>query len=117
MCYVSAHRRSSTKLKKTEKLQPLNQLLLSRINGETVTVAICRVEAAEIDEMQSFVGKKADPRWLWHAIDHDSGEVMAYTLGRREDKVFLELKRLLQPFWISRFYTDKWGRIHASSRS
>lgn len=64
---------------------------------------------AEIDEMQSFVGKKANPRWLWHAIDHESGEVLAYTLGTREDAVFLELKRLLTPFGITRFYTDKWG--------
>ena len=38
-----------------------------------------------------------------------SRDVLAYTLGSREDKVFLELKRLLQPFGISRFYTDKWG--------
>jgi len=90
-------------------LQPLNQPLLSRINGETVTVAICRVEAAEIDEMQSFVGKKADQRWLWHAIDHDSSVVLAYTLGTRKDEVFLELKRLLAPFGIRSFYTDKWG--------
>ncbi len=41
-------------------------------------------------------------------IDHDSGEVLAYTLGTREDKVFLE-KKLLSPFGITRFYTDKWG--------
>jgi insertion element IS1 protein InsB len=65
--------------------------------------------ADEIDEMQSFVGKKADQRWLWHAISDESGEVLAYTLGTREDAVFLELKQLLSPFGITRFYTDKWG--------
>jgi insertion element IS1 protein InsB len=59
------------------------------VNGAQVSVGICRVDTAEIDEMQSFVGQKADQRWLWHAIDHDSGEVLAYTLGTREDKVFL----------------------------
>jgi insertion element IS1 protein InsB len=79
------------------------------VNGAQVSVGICRVDTAEIDERQSFVGKKADQRWLWHAIDHDSGEVLAYTLGTREDKVFLELKELLTPFGITRFYTDKWG--------
>jgi insertion element IS1 protein InsB len=25
--------------------------------------------------MWSFVGKKRDQRWLWHAIDHWTGEV------------------------------------------
>lgn len=84
----------------------MNQPLLARINGSPLSVGIYRVE---IDEMQSFVGKKQNPRWLWHAIDHDTGEVLAYTLGTREDKVFLELKQLLAPFGIKRFYTDGWG--------
>ena len=30
-------------------------------------------------------------------------------LGARKDQVFLELKGLLGPFGISRFYTDDWG--------
>ena len=64
---------------------------------------------AEIDEMQSFVGKKTSERWLWHAIDHDTVEVLASTLGTRQAVVFLELKPLLSPFGITRFSTDKWG--------
>ena len=62
-----------------------------------------------MDEMWSFVGKKEDQRWLWHAIDHQTGEVLAYVFGRRKDEVFLELKELLEPFGINRFYTDDWG--------
>jgi len=64
---------------------------------------------SELDEMWSYVGKKATPRWLWHAIDHQSGRVLAYVFGRREDKAFLQLKALLEPFGITRFYTDGWG--------
>ena len=59
--------------------------------------------------MWSFVGKKAEPRWLWHAIDHTSGTVLAYVFGRRQDAVFLQLQTLLEPFGICRFYTDGWG--------
>ena len=33
----------------------------------------------------SYVGKKAEPRWLWHAIDHPSGTVLAYVFGRRQE--------------------------------
>jgi insertion element IS1 protein InsB len=32
---------------------------------------------SELDEMWSFVQKKANQRWLWHAIDHTTGVVLA----------------------------------------
>jgi insertion element IS1 protein InsB len=59
--------------------------------------------------MWSFVGSKSHQRWLWHAIDHRTGRVLAYVCGPREDDVFVELKALLEPFGITRFYTDEWG--------
>ncbi len=76
---------------------------------EEVAVEVVRVDEAEVDEMWSFVGKKEYQRWLWHAIDHCSGQVLAYVLGEHKDEVFLKLKRLLEPFGITRFYTDDWG--------
>jgi insertion element IS1 protein InsB len=48
-------------------------------------------------------------RWLWHALDHRTGEVVAYVCGRRTDEVFLQLKALLTPFGLTRYYTDAWG--------
>ena len=57
--------------------------------------------------MASYVGKKTYQRWLWHAIDHRTGKILAFVLGRREDRVFLKLKKLLKPFGITTFYTDK----------
>lgn len=59
--------------------------------------------------MGSDVRSKADPRWLWHAIDHHTGQVVAYVFGRRQDDVFLKLQQLLAPFGITKFYTDGWG--------
>jgi insertion element IS1 protein InsB len=58
--------------------------------------------------MWSFVGNKKDQRWLWHAINHRTGTVLAYVFGRRKDEVFLALKRLLEPFGITRYLTDHW---------
>ncbi len=72
-------------------------------------VVIRRAGEAEMDEMWSFVKRKKEPRWLWHAIDHRSGKVLAYVFGRRQDEVFLKLKALLEPFGITRYYTDYWG--------
>ncbi len=67
------------------------------------------VEESELDRMWSYVAKKTNPRWLWHAIDRKTGEVLAYVFGRRKDEVFLQLKALLEPFGIKRYCTDGWG--------
>ena len=73
------------------------------------TVEVRRVEAAEVDEMWSFVGSKAHPRWLWHAIDHLRGVVLAYAFGSRAAQVFRQLEKLLTPFGVVHFYTDGAG--------
>ena len=91
--------------------------MLKHLPPEHVEVEICRAEeleqrrglTSELDEMWSYVGKKANPRWLWHAIDHHTGKVLASVFGRRKDKVFLCLQTLLEPFGITRYYTDGWG--------
>jgi len=75
------------------------------------------VDEAELDEMWSYVGNKDNPRWLWQAIDHERGKVLAYVFGDHKDKVFLQVKVLLEQFGITRFYTDDWGAYerHLSS--
>ncbi len=90
---------------------------MSWLKPESVEVEIVRVEEpveigieeSELDEMWSYVGKKINPRWLWHAIDRQSGQVLAYVFGRRKDQVFLQLKKLLEPFGIKHYCTDGWG--------
>jgi insertion element IS1 protein InsB len=71
-----------------------------------ILVQIHKVEEAEVDEMWSFVAKKSQQRWLWHAIDHQTGVVLAYVLGTHQDEVFLQLKALLAPLGIHHVYTD-----------
>ena len=70
----------------------MNESVCRQIHPEGVEVEIHKVEAAEVDEMWSFVGKKEQQRWLWHAIDHTRGVILAYVCGTREDDVFLQLK-------------------------
>jgi len=91
--------------------------VLRQLPPEQVEVEICRADELEVrrglsperDEMRSYVHSKANPRWLWHAIDHQSGTVLAYVFGRRKETVFLQLQALLEPFGIRCFYTDGWG--------
>ena len=95
----------------------MNQDVLQHLNPAHVEVEIWRADelevrhglSSELDEMWSYVRSKTNPRWLWHAIDHHTGKVLAYVLGRRQDTVFLELKALLAPFGITRYFTDGWG--------
>ena len=95
----------------------MNQTVLQHLHPEHVEVEIWRVDelevrrglTSELDEMWSYVQSKAHPRWLWHAIDHYTGQVLAYVFGRRQDDVFLKLQTLLAPFGITRYCTDGWG--------
>lgn len=66
-------------------------------------------EGCELDEMWSFVQNKDNQRWLWLAVDHSTRRILAYTFGRRNDKVFKKLQTLLEPFGITMFYSDDWG--------
>ena len=98
--------------------------MLAVLNPEQVEVEIWRSDelevrrglSSELDEMWSFVQAKAHPRWLWHAIDHHTGQVLAYVFGRRKDAVFLRLQELLEPFGITKYDTDGWGGLRAAYR-
>jgi insertion element IS1 protein InsB len=95
----------------------VHQSVLQHLHPEQVEVEIWHADAlemrhglsSELDEMWSDVRSKANPRWLWHAIDHHMGQVLASVFGRRQDTVFLALKALLEPFGITRYFTDGWG--------
>jgi insertion element IS1 protein InsB len=84
----------------------VNKKFLARQSRNKIVV---KIVVCEIDEMWSFVGSKSRQRWLWHAIDHATGIVLAYVFGDRTDATFLKLKELLKPFGIQRFLTDDWG--------
>lgn len=51
-------------------------------------------------------------RWLWYAVDHATNIVLAYVFGKRKDGVFKNLKALLEPFGISRYYTNDWALMN-----
>lgn len=65
-------------------LRCVNHLLLTLLNPDEVEIVIRLAEETEVDEMWSFIGEKQEQRWLWHVIDHRSGQVLAYGFGRRQ---------------------------------
>jgi len=100
-------------------------LFLEQLNPEDIEVEIRLAEVphpqdrleSELDKMWSYVAKKENQRWLWHAIDHHSGKILAYVLGAHKDEVFLQLKAMLEPFGITQFYTDGWGAYERNLES
>ena len=98
-------------LKKSSKIEQVNKQLIEQIKDKTKVIVKIEKQnqEAEMDEMWSYVGKKEQQRWLWHAIDHQTNKVLAYTFGNHQDEILVKLKELLKPFEITKFYTDSWG--------
>jgi len=62
----------------------------------------------EVDELWSFVGKKANPQWLWLALDVRSRQVLAFHVGDRSQKSMRRLWNKLPVIYREHatFYTD-----------
>lgn len=95
--------------KKAPALSPVNQSVVAECCPEASMVEVRRGAAAEMEEMGSFVKRKTQQRWLWHAIAHLTGVVLAYAFGSRADAVFVKLQKRLTPFGLGHFYTDAAG--------
>jgi insertion element IS1 protein InsB len=72
-------------------------------------VALFRLEA-EVDELWSFVRRKADKQWLWLAFDKESRQVLAFFVGDRSRKSARKLWRRIPAPYRERatFYSDDW---------
>ncbi|MGX9726626.1 MAG: IS1 family transposase [Candidatus Electronema sp. VV] len=62
----------------------------------------------EADEFWSYVGNKKNQRWTWHALERNSGVVIAWHNGRRTDESCSRLMEKISVFPAARFYTDDW---------
>jgi IS1 family transposase/transposase-like protein len=90
-----------------ELLWYVNRDYLNAHKGSDITVELVSVDEVEMDEMWSFVHDKSQQYWLWWAIDHNTGEPLAFHFGTREHKNLDELLVLLQPFDINIVYSDE----------
>lgn len=63
----------------------------------------------QIDEMWTFVKhRKAGKRWFWYAYDRDSGQILAFHIGKRNDSACKALVKKLSHLQIDSFRTDDW---------
>ena len=68
----------------------------------------------ELDELWSFVGKKADKRWVWIALARHTLEVVAYAIGDRGERTCRKLwERIPESYNRGRCYSDFWRAYQA----
>ena len=65
----------------------------------------------EIDEFHTFIGKKVNKVWLIYAYCKRTGEIVAFTWGKRDLTTVLQLKQRLKELRITydRIASDDWA--------
>jgi insertion element IS1 protein InsB len=68
-----------------------------------------RFRCVMIDEMWTFVGRrKAGKRWFWYAKCADSGKILAFQIGKRNEGACHKLMKKLAHLEIDEYCTDDW---------
>lgn len=63
----------------------------------------------ELDELWSFVLKKANKRWIWLALCRRTRQIVAYVIGDRSEATCHKLwERIPEAYRRGRCYTDFW---------
>jgi insertion element IS1 protein InsB len=68
--------------------------------SETLVLPTCEEPILELDELWSFVLKRANKRWIWIALCRQTRQVVAFVIGDRSQQTCRKL----------------WGRIPAAFR-
>jgi insertion element IS1 protein InsB len=91
-----------------ERFQGAPEHLYVMSPSSTQRVILQRVEA-ELDELWSFVGKRANRHWIWMAMDATTRQVIAFHVGDRSQASAEQLWATLPAVYRERgmFYTDQ----------
>jgi insertion element IS1 protein InsB len=66
-------------------------------------------DVLELDELWSFVGSKAQQRWLWVALCRRTRQIVAYWLGDRSENSAIQLWRQLPDDYVHcPSFSDRW---------
>lgn len=86
--------------------------VLRTLVAASKTVAIkarqSRYHKVQIDELWSYVSRKGKKVWLLYAYCADSGEILGFTLGKRNIKTVNNLMLKLKGLEVDFYLTDDW---------
>jgi IS1 family transposase len=93
-----------------ERFQAAPEHLYVEPAGDTPAVILQRLEA-ELDELWSFVGKKANRHWVWIAMDAATRQVIAFHVGDRSGQSAQALWEKIPAVYQEHavFYTDHYA--------
>jgi insertion element IS1 protein InsB len=82
--------------------------LYTKLANGTPAVILQRLEA-ELDELWSFIGKKANRQWIWIALDATTRQVLAFHVGDRSGQSAYALWQRFPAVYQAQaiFYTDQ----------
>ena len=90
-----------------ERFQAAPEHLHVKLSASSPTVIVQRLEA-ELDELWSCVGNKANRQWVWIAMDATTRQVIAFNVGDRSGKSARSLWAKIPTAYQEQttFYTD-----------
>lgn len=98
-----AQHRDKLDQKKAEALPELSETLAEPASDDPEGATL------ELDELWSFVLKKARKRWIWLALCRETRQVVAYFVGDRSEESCRGLwERVPEAYRLGRYYSDFW---------
>lgn len=77
---------------------------------ETLRVVEPSTSVLELDELWSFVQKKAEKAWVWIALCRATRQVVAYEIGDRSEATCQKLwEKIPESYRAAHCYTDFWA--------
>ncbi len=90
--------------KKVAQLPPLSTTLVDPGADEAISLVL------ELDELWSFVFKKANERWVWIALCRPTRQVVAYAVGDRSKRACLHFWQAIpSTYRQGQCFTDFWA--------
>jgi IS1 family transposase len=68
-----------------------------------------RTIVLELDEMWHYLKKKRQKLWIWKALDRETGQLLDWACGRRDQAPWKRRVDRLAPGDVNVYGTDQWG--------
>ena len=111
ICKMSMHASGIRDISNVLNVSPVTVIKILRIWFATLEEPVHQghFEHVIIDEFWSWVGKRKEgKRWVWYAYCADSGKILAFQIGKRNDGTCKKLMKKLAHLTIENYYTDDW---------
>ncbi len=86
-------------------VKQVGKLLPDSYNSETIP------EVGELDELETFVGKKKNKIWLWTAVDHFRDGILGWVIGDHSADTFQRLWQAIS-FWQCYFWVSDGNPVY-----